>query len=102
MSEGTMLLTNIPIKELFDNIRGIVQDEINRDQSTQLKEKLLSPKETCQLFEPNITKPTLAKWDKDGHIRSYRIGGRVFYKYSEVIDSAKSLKKYKKVLSRAI
>ncbi len=58
------------------------------------EEKFLNSKETCNLFEPPISKPTLINWEKSGKIPSYRIGRRVYYKLSEVLDAAKTLKKY--------
>lgn len=47
--------------------------------------------ETCSIF--NVTKPTLHSWNKQGKIKSCRIGGRVFYKRS-AIDAALQLRKF--------
>jgi hypothetical protein len=58
------------------------------------EEKLLSPMETVKLFDPPISKQTLHNWQRKGLLRKHYIGGRTFYKRSEVLEAAKSLKKY--------
>jgi len=60
-----------------------------------MKAQLLSPAEACKMFQPAITKLTLSKWAKDGLIPEHRIGGRIFYKRGELLESVKTLKKYK-------
>lgn len=37
---------------------------------------------------------SLHEWTKQGLIPAYRMGGRVYYNYAEVIDSAKRIRKY--------
>jgi len=56
---------------------------------------LLSPAETCKMFNPAISKVTLAAWTKRGLLNESRIGGRVYYKQSEIIAGLTTLKKYK-------
>ena len=58
-------------------------------------EKLLSASEACKLFVPSISRLTLIRWTKADHLKEYRIGGRVYYKQSEIIEAAKHLEKYK-------
>jgi len=58
-------------------------------------EKLLSATEACKLFIPAISRLTLIRWTKADYLKEHRIGGRVYYRLSEVIEGAKHLEKYK-------
>jgi len=86
----------IPVDELKSLMQTLIRQEIRAKQNEELQEKLISPAETCKLFQPQISKVTLNKWTKDGRLQEHRIGGRVFYKYSEVINSLQTLKRYSK------
>jgi hypothetical protein len=91
----TMMVQNVNLSELLDAVREIVVEEVKKHMKAEAAERLLSPDAATKLFQPVVSKQTLHKWTKLGLIPSYRIGGRVFYKESEVIQSAKSLKIYK-------
>ena len=86
----------IPISEeqFFAKVKDIVQAVIQTKEQQEFQEKLLSPTETCKLFNPSISKVALHRWTKAGFIPVHRIGGRIFYKQSEVIEAAKTVKKY--------
>jgi hypothetical protein len=58
-------------------------------------EKLLSAAEACKLFVPAISRLTLIRWTKADYLKEHRLGGRIYYRQSEVIEAAKHLKKYK-------
>lgn len=90
-----MIFTPIPVNELLENIRTIVRQEILAAQQERVSEKLLSPAEACKLFNPLISKVTLTKWTSDGLIPMQKIGGRVFYKFTDVIEAGTKLVKYK-------
>ena len=94
--DNNILLTLVPLDILLKSFRTILKEERQVDQLHDLQEKMLSPAEACKIFQPNISKVTLAKWTTAGLIPDYRIGGRVFYKYSELLSSLKTLKKFKK------
>jgi hypothetical protein len=76
-----------------------VREEIKQVLSSQ-EEKLLSPAETCKLFVPNITKATLSSWTAKGYVEVERIGGRLFYKLSEILEKTKKIGKYKNKASQ--
>jgi hypothetical protein len=86
----------IPISEdqFFAKVKDIVQAVIQIKEQQEFQEKLLSPAEACKLFTPSISKVALHRWTKNGLIPVHRIGGRIFYKQSEVIEAAKTVKKY--------
>ena len=73
----------------------IVKEEIIAEQNHVLQEKLLSGTEACKLFVPAISRQTLTTWTKEGLIPMQKIGGSNYYKYSDLINAGKILKKYK-------
>jgi hypothetical protein len=91
-----IFLSPIRLEDLASTIEGIVNKAINQKQENDLAERLLSPEETCKLFNPQISKVTLHNWERQGRLKKYRMGGRVFYKYSEILAGMESLIRYKK------
>jgi len=100
MLSSSTVLTAVPldqaIREVFDIMMPVIEQKIKAALSQEVGERLLSPAETCKVFKPAITKQTLANWTSEGRLIMYRIGGRTFYRQSEVVESAKTLKRYKK------
>ena len=90
-------LNELEEKDLYGNVRNIVKEEFEAYYRSIISEKLLSPSEVCKLFDPNISKVTLANWTTQGRLKKYSLGGRVFYKYSEVMESLKTIKKYSSI-----
>jgi hypothetical protein len=81
-------------------IQGVC-DALAVSRKQELGEKLLSPEEARKVFTPQISLPTLNRWTKAGHLKIYKIGGRTWYKYNELIEAAKELKPYKTALKSA-
>src|SRR5262245_4714146 len=90
-----VVLTPVPLADLLAQFREIVKEEIRAHNQAEAGDKLLSPDEARKGFDPAISKPTVARWTKDGLIQSQRIGGRIFYKYSDLLTAGASLKRYK-------
>ena len=86
-----ILLSSIPLDDLKNIFREILREEMA---SNKVDEILLSNKEACKVFQPAISRVTLASWVKRGLIPSYVIGGRTYFKRSEIIKAAKELKRY--------
>jgi hypothetical protein len=82
------------MERLRNEMREVVRDELLKSRTEEMKEKLLSPAEVCKLFIPQITKATLHNWTKQGIVKRYDYGGRVFYRFSEILEAGKTLKKY--------
>jgi Helix-turn-helix domain len=93
--EQNVILSSISFEEMMNGIREVVKMEIQDNKKAELQEKLLSPADTCKLFQPTISKVTLWNWTKEGKLQEHRIGGKVFYKYSEVMAALQTLKRYK-------
>lgn len=76
-----------------DNLTGKLSAFFEAKEAQE--ERLLSAGEACKLFVPAISRLTLIRWTKADYLKEHRIGGRVYYRQSEVIESAKHLEKYK-------
>ena len=86
----------------LENIERLLLD-IKYKEDTQakkeLEERLLSPEKTRKLFDPAVSLTTLNTWASEGILNKHHIGGRTYSKYSEIIESAKTVKKYKRTAS---
>ena len=95
---STIVLSQITLEELESRLESklqvIIQNELAKIEKNNSLDKLLSPKETIKLFNPTISKVTLHNWTEQGKLKKYRIGGNVYYKYSEIMDAMNYLKKY--------
>ena len=94
MIGGQIILNTISPEEMAEMIKPMIIEAI-REVLQEKEEKFLSPADVCKIFVPAISKTTLAAWTKQGLLTEYRIGGRVYYKMSEVVQSVKTLKTYK-------
>ncbi len=91
----SIFLSPISLTELTSTIEDIIDRALARKRQSDLKEKLLSPEETCKLFHPPISKVTLPNWEKQGKVNKHYLGGRVVYKYTEVLEALKTVKRYR-------
>ena len=98
--DKSVILTQTPISELLEHFSEIVEQKIEIALKKQLEEKLLSPNKVCTLFDPAISRPTLTKLTKQGILKKYYSGEKPVYKYSEVIESLKTYKRYKQNFSK--
>lgn len=94
MEAAQVLLTPVPVDYFTELIKATINNAFEIKQRKEFEEKLLSATETCKIFTPHISKSTLHQWTDQGLIPVYRIGGRIFYKYSEVLESAQRIKKF--------
>ena len=99
MSAAPIILTGITPEQLAEAIQPILRS-IVREELTQILDKkedrFISPKEACERFSPKLSKTTLASWTNQGLLQDYRFGGRVYYLFSEIVEKAKTLKRYKR------
>ena len=92
--QSNLILQGISVEEFVELLRPMVQQEVKQVKNSE-PEKLLSPAETCKMFQPSISKVTLAAWTAKGLLQDHRIGGRVYFKESEILAGLTTLKKYK-------
>jgi len=95
MQSNQIILSGLSPNDLIELLRPMVNEAVRQVKEDQ-PEKLLSPAEVCKMFQPPISKVTLAAWSAQGKLQDRRIGGRIFYKESEILASLVTLKKYKK------
>ena len=89
--EANILLSPIPIADLMAQMRVIVRDELKQQQVADLAEKLLTAKEAADLLR--VSTVTLWQWQKDGRIIKHAMGGRTYFKYSEIMAGLEKLKR---------
>ena len=79
--------SKMTLGELLQFVEDLNKMAVNLKPTT---DKLLTRKEVANFL--NISLPTLHDWTKSGRIKAYRIGSRILYKSSEVIDSLTQIK----------
>ena len=94
MTNNQIILTGTTTADLVELFRPMVQQELQR-MKDDMPEKLLSPAEACKVFQPSISKPTLLAWSRKGLLNEFRIGGRCFYKQSQILEKLTTIKRYK-------
>lgn len=93
MSENSLLVT-LTIADLKQLIKDAISEVKQEEKGPEQTEELLSPAQAVKIFNPAISKVSLHRWTKEGLIPVHRIRGRVWYKRSEVIAAALTIKKY--------
>ena len=89
------LISYIPIDKLADALFNKWMEATRINEEKKIQEKLLTAKEVAQLF--SVSTVTISSWVSKGLLTKYSIGGRTKFKYTEVMDSLKTLKKYSKI-----
>lgn len=69
-------------------VKRVLSDVTTPSEQVEQKE-LLTRQETADLLNINVA--TLWRYTKNGKLKSYGIGNRVYYKLSEVLESVKLL-----------
>ena len=93
---NAILLESISREELKSLISDAVKNELSIQPKGKEQNDLLTRKEVRELLK--ISFPTLHEFTKTGKIKAYRLGGRVFYKKQEIVDSLTEVQalKYKR------
>jgi len=91
--DNNIIVIPSTIEMLMASFREIIKEEIKAQYLKDLEEKLLTANDVKELFA--VSTVTIASWTKKGLLIKHPIGGRNFYKNSEVMESLKTLKKYK-------
>ena len=73
---------NALIKEIAENVKTELLAELTKIFRDNEPKRYLSEDEICQHF--GITKPTLHDWKNRKIVKSYKLGGRVYYRLSEI------------------
>lgn len=73
---------------LFENVNSRL-NELQKAVAPQPETTLLTRKEVAKML--GISLPTLHSWVKNGTIQAYRIGNKVRFKKSEVLEALQSI-----------
>jgi excisionase family DNA binding protein len=89
-----VILTPLTIAELQNFIHDAVKSGFEQTKPNSPEQtNLLTRKQVCQIL--NITAPTLHEWVKNGTVTAYKVGTRVRFKESEVLNTLQRVKQVK-------
>lgn len=82
-----VVLSPIEIGNLIDRIATRTAELIQSTYNTKPDpaEDLITPKEACEILQ--CTPVTLWRWEKKGRIQPFGIGGKKFFKRSQLLQS---------------
>lgn len=86
-------LFQLLIQSLATSVTTSVINAIRAEQAGAQQDKLFTTAEVADLF--GVTTVTISSWISKGLLQKYTMGGRNRFKYSEVMESMKTLKKYR-------
>lgn len=82
-------IQGINAETLIGQIKEVVKDLIPTPQPQTVKDKLLTRKEVCTLLQVSLV--TVHNWTKQGILNPYRIGNKLRFKESEVLEALQSV-----------
>lgn len=82
-----ILLIKISVQDLKDLIAECIKEHLTVDPPKE--EKLIKVDAVCKIL--GISKVTTINWRKQGKIQAYKLGRRVYFKESEVMEAVKKL-----------
>lgn len=83
---NNVILQGITAEELSKLIAVEVQKLQNqKNTAPNPTDDLITPKEACEILQ--CTSVTLWRWEKKGRVTPYGIGGKKFFKRSELLQS---------------
>lgn len=77
--------TDSLIKKISDQVTENVLQLLETNKPAPEQDEFLTPKETAEMLRISLV--TLWRWEKQGKVKCYGIGGRRLYKKSEVVES---------------
>ncbi|NLO00783.1 MAG: hypothetical protein GX126_00495 [Bacteroidales bacterium] len=89
-------IIDLHLDEFKNCLEHIIDERINKALVNFHKgEELVSRKQVKERL--GIAYSTLDDYSKKGILKSYRISGRIFFKWSEIVDAAKRVDHYPKI-----
>lgn len=86
------ILVDRIVSKVTENVINAVKDDKNREQQTQ--PEYLTGKQVNELL--SIANTTRHKYVREGLLIKHRIGGKVLYKRSEVLDALRKMEQKRK------
>ena len=88
------LFTTIPLAEFKEIVTNCLKEQLDNQKPEPPKEdKFITTNEAIKIL--GVSKPTLHKWKTEGLIPFHRIGSRIRFNKSDLIDAVQLCKKYK-------
>ena len=72
----------ISIDDIADRIANRIEERIIAQTHYSKKDRYLSRRQLSELLSVDLA--TLHRWSKTGKLPSYRLGGKIYYKYSDL------------------
>ncbi|MCK4665012.1 MAG: helix-turn-helix domain-containing protein [Bacteroidales bacterium] len=92
------ILISLSLEEFKELVKESVMEIYIEQEKERAKkcqdDKMLTRKEVANFLR--ISLPTLHQYQKDGRLKYYRIGRRVLFKKSEILDSIEVIRKYQR------
>ena len=91
----SILINGMSMENFRELLREILREEISEISLGASKtDEFLSVKELQKLFKPSVSRVTIDNWSNKGLLKKIFMGGKVYFKKSEVFESLNTLKKY--------
>ena len=88
--EATISVLNCTKEELYNlMVEANLAAKVEKESPSPQENEILTRSETAKLFQVNVA--TLHRWTIKGKLKQYGIGGRTYYKRSEVLEAVKPL-----------
>lgn len=78
------------IDSKLDRMRNSIITELKNEFKPKIPEEFLTRNEVAQLLKVNVN--TVDRWSKEGQLRRYGLGNKIFFKRSEVEESIQKIK----------
>lgn len=83
----------------IEDLKQVISDAISKEFSKHIPQpapttddnELIKIEEVCKIL--NVTKVTVHNWKRDGVLPFYRIGTRIFFKKSEIVEAVIKIKR---------
>lgn len=89
-----LILSPIELEAFMEAFRVIVRDELQHQHQSEKSDELLTAKEAAAMLKISLV--TLWQWVKDGRLKKHIMGGRAYYKHSEIMAGIDTLQRYEK------
>ncbi|MGZ7117711.1 MAG: helix-turn-helix domain-containing protein [Methanobacterium sp.] len=92
-SDKKMIIT-LTVEELVNILDSRISFFIRQAPSKKPEDSLLKPKDVAKML--SVSRVTISQWMKSGRLPYCRIGTRIYFKKSEVLEAMQIMKKYKR------
>lgn len=82
-------IQGISADAFIGKIKEVVKDLLPEPQSQTTTDRLLTRKEVCEMLQVSLV--TIHNWTKSGILNPYRIGNKLRFKESEVLEALQSV-----------